>query len=71
MYSSYVACLYLYSTHIYDAVEMRSQHTKVSSSPDYPTINSKKTSSRSEQDVKADTVKLQENPAYAATNKSS
>ena len=61
--------VYIYSTHIYDAVEMQSQHTKVSSGPDYTTISSKKTSTRSEQDMKADTVKLQENPAYAATNK--
>ena len=48
---------------------MQSQHTKVSSSPDYTTNSSKITSTRSEQDMKADTVKLQENPAYAATNK--
>ena len=50
---------------------MRSQYTKDFSSPDYTTSSGKITSSRSEQDKKADTVKLQENPAYAATNKSS
>ena len=63
--------VYIYSPHIYDAVEMRSQYTKDFSSPDYTTISGKITSTRSEQDKKADTVKLQENPAYAATNKSS
>ena len=47
---------------------MRSQHTKESSHPDNTTSSSKITSTRSEKDVKADTVKLQENPAYAATH---
>ena len=54
---------------IYDAIEMRSQNTKASSSPDYTYISNEITSTRSEQDMKADNVKLQENPAYAATNK--
>ena len=59
----------VYRANIYDAIEMRSQNAKVSSSPDYTYISNEITSTRSEQDMKADSVKLQENPAYAATNK--
>ena len=57
-----------YSAHIYDAVEMRSRHTKPFSNPDHTTSNSKIIPASSEQDMKEDNVKLQENPAYAATN---
>ena len=60
--------VYVYSAHIYDAVEMRLQYTKPFSNPDHTTSSSKIIPTRSEQDMKADNVKLQENPAYAATN---
>ena len=60
--------VYVYSAHIYDAVEMRLQYTKFFSNPDHTTSSSKIIPTRSEQDMKADNVKLQENPAYVATN---
>ena len=45
---------------------MQSQYTKAYSSPDYTTSKSKIISTKSEKDMKTDTVELQENPAYAA-----
>ena len=60
--------VYIYSPHIYDSVEIPSQYTSDFSSPDYTTSSSTITSTRSEQDMIADTVKLQEDPAYAVTN---
>ena len=58
--------------HIYDAVELQQQNIKTSID-DYevPSVSSGgKTSSTttSKQDTKADTVALQENPSYVATN---
>jgi len=63
--------IYVYSPHIYDAVEMRSQYSKAYSSSDYKTSRSKIIPTKSEKDMKTDDMKtdnveLQENPAYAA-----
>ena len=62
----------MFRTHIYDAVELRSQNNKTSSTPDYelPPVSSsskKPSTTRSKQDIKADTVELQENPSYVAS----
>ena len=63
----------MFRAHIYDAVELQQQNIKTSSISDYevPSVSSGgKTSSttRSKQDTKADSVTLQENPSYVATN---
>ena len=63
----------MFRAHIYDAVELQQQNIKTSSLGDYevPSVSSSgKTSSttRSKQDTKADSVTLQENPSYVATN---
>ena len=64
---------FLYRSNVYDAVEMHSQKVKTSSTTDYeyPLVSSSSkmpSTAKSSQDVKADTVELQENPAYVATN---
>ena len=58
---------------VYDAVEIHSQKVKTSSTTDYeyPLVsgsNEMPSTAKSKQDIKADTVELQDNPAYAATN---
>ena len=64
---------FLYRSHVYDAVEMHSQKVKISSTTDYeyPLVSSSgkmPSTAKSSQDIKADAVKLQENPSYVATN---
>ena len=65
-------CSFIFRAHTYDAVELHKQSIKMSSFPDYeiPEGSSGKipSTNRSKQDIKADTVKLQENPSYVATN---
>ena len=56
-----------------DAVEMHSQKVKTSSTTDYdyPLVSSSSkmpSTAKSSQDIKADAVKLQDNPSYVATN---
>ena len=63
----------LYRSHVYDAVEMHSQKVKTSSTTDYEyalmSSSSKMPSTaKSNWDIKADAVKLQENLSCAATN---
>ena len=64
----------LYRSHVYDAVELHSQKVKTSTTTDYDyalvSSSSKMAPSaiKSKQDIKADTIELQENPSYAATN---
>ena len=63
---------FIFRAHIYDAVELQ-QNIKSSTICDYeaPSVgSSSKISStrRSKQDIKADTVALQENPSYVATD---
>ena len=62
----------IYRSHIYDAVELRSQKVKTSSTTDYeyPLVCSGSTmaSPTNSQDIRADKVKLRDNPSYAATN---
>ena len=64
---------FLYRSHVYDAVEMYQQKVKTSSTTDYkyPLVSSSSkmpSTAKSSQDVKAETIELQENPSYAATN---
>ena len=73
MHINYTIMLFLYRSHVYDAVEMHSQKVKTSTTTDYEyelVSSSSKIPSmvKSKQDIKADTVELQENPAYVATN---
>ena len=63
----------MFRAHIYDAVELQQQNVKTSSIDDYevPSVSSGgkiSSTTRSKQDTKADTVSLQENPSYVATN---
>ena len=73
MHISYTIMFILYRSHVYDAVELHSQ-IKTSTTTDYDyalvSSNSKMAPSaiKSKQDIKADTIELQENPSYAATN---
>ena len=58
---------------IYDAVGLYQQNIKTSSIDDYevPSVSSSgkiSSTTTSKQDTKADTVALQENPSYVATN---
>ena len=69
---SYLLILFHSSQHVYDAVELHSQKIK-SSSLDYeipPLSTSGKipSAAKLKQDVKADTIELQENPSYQATD---
>ena len=64
---------YMFRSHIYDAVELQQQNIKSSAICDYevPSVGSSgkiSSTTRSKQDIKADTVALQENPSYVATN---
>ena len=73
MLISYTIMFILYRSHVYNAVELQSQKVKTSTTTDseYALVssNSKITSTtKSNQDIKADTIELQENPAYVATN---
>ena len=73
MHTAATLSCFLYRSHVYDAVEMHSQKVKTSSTTDYeyPLVSSSSkmpSTAKSSQDVKADAVKLQENPSYAATN---
>ena len=71
MHSSYTITFFLYRSHVYDTVEMDSQKVKTSTTTDheYPLVSSSsKMPPTANSDIKADAVKLQENPAYAATN---
>ena len=67
-----ISCSFIFRAHIYDAVELHKQSIKEYSTPDYeiPEGSSGKTPSTngSKQDIKADRVKLQENPSYVVTN---
>ena len=59
----------MFRAHIYDAVELQQQNIKTSSLGDYevPSVSSSgKISSTTRS--KQDTVALQENPSYVATN---
>ena len=63
---------FMFRAHVYDAVELHQQNIKSSSISDYevaPVSSSGKipSTTRSQQDIKADTVALQENPCYVAT----
>ena len=65
---------FIFRAHIYDAVELHQQNRKSSSASDYEVSSVIMSSSdkipsttRSKQDIKADTVALQENPCYVAT----
>ena len=63
----------LYRSHVYDAVELQSQKVKTSTTTDYEyelVSSSSKipAMAKSNQDIKADIIELQENPAYVATN---
>ena len=64
----------MFRAHIYEAVELQQQHIKSSAICDYevPSVGSSSgkisSTTRSKQDIKADTVALQENPSYVATN---
>ena len=58
---------------IYDAIEMHSQKVKTSSTTDYvsPLVsgnNEMLSTAKSKQYIKANTMELQGNPAYAATD---
>ena len=73
MHSRYTIVFLLYRSHVYDSVEMHSQKIKISSTTDseYPLVSSSSktpSTAKSSQDVKADAVKLQDNPSYVATN---
>ena len=62
----------LYRAHIYDAVELQSQKVKTSTTTDYEyelVSSSSKIPSTTKfgQDIKADTIESQDNPAYVAT----
>ena len=64
---------FLYRSHVYDAVEMHSQKVKTSSTTDYeyPLVSSSsmmQSTIITNPDIKADAVKLQDNPSYVATN---
>ena len=68
------SCSLLYRSHIYDAVELHSQKVKTSSTTyyEYPLVSSSSempSTAKSSQDVKADTVELQDNPSYVAIYK--
>ena len=65
---------FIFRAHIHDAVELYQQNRKSSSASDYEVSSVIMSSSdkipsttRSKQDIKADTVALQENPCYVAT----
>ena len=63
----------LYSSHVYDAVELQSQKVKTSTTTDYEyelVDSSSKilSTTKFSQDVKAGTKESQENPAYVVTN---
>ena len=68
---SYISRSFIFRAHIYDAVELHKQSIKKSSTPDYETPEGSSgkmpSANRSKQDIKANTVKLQENPSYVAT----
>ena len=73
MLISYTIMFILYRSHVYDAVELQSQKVKTSTTTDYEyalvSSSSKITSTtKFSQDIKADTIELQDNPAYVATN---
>ena len=60
-------------SHVYDAVELQSQKVKTSTTTDceYELVDSSSkipSTTKSSQDIKADTIESQENPAYVATN---
>ena len=62
---------FMFRAHVYDAVELHQQNIK-SSISDYevPSMSSSDkipSTTRSKQDIKADTVALQENPCYVTT----
>ena len=73
MYMLIILLLFRADHHIYDnEMELHVKNIKTSS-PDYetPSVSSSGkvlSTTRHKQDIKADTVKLQENPAYKATN---
>ena len=73
MFISYTIMFILYRSHVYDAVELQSQKVKTSTTTDseYALVSSSSkmpSTTKSNQDIKADTVELQDNPAYVATN---
>ena len=64
---------FMHRSHVYDAVEMHSQKVKASSTSNFEFSlvsgsNEMPSTATSKQDIKVDTIKLQDNPAYAATN---
>ena len=64
---------FMHRSHVYDAAEMHSQKVKTSSTSNFELSlvsgsNEMSSTATSKQDIKVDTIKLQDNPAYAATN---
>ena len=60
--------------HVYDAVELHNTKTPLYAEYEIPSVsNSGKIppTTKPKQEVKADTIRLQENPAYKTTNESS
>ena len=73
MLISYTIMFILYRSPVYDAVELQSQKVKTSTTTDseYALVSSSSkitSTAKSKQDIKADTIELQDNPAYVATN---
>ena len=70
---NYTTMFILYRSHVYDAVELQSQKVKTSTTTEYEyaLVNSSSkipSTTKFSQDIKADTIKLQDDPAYVATN---
>ena len=57
--------IYSYQSHVHEAVELHSCKVKKCSTSEFPLVSS---STKSSQDTKANTVELQDNPAYVVTN---
>ena len=73
MHINYTIMFILYRSHVYDAVELHLQKVKTSTTTDYEyalVSSSSKIPSTTifSQDIKADTIELQDDPAYVATN---
>ena len=60
--------IYRSNSNVYDAVELHSHKLKKSSTSECPLVssNSKISSTTISQDIKANTVNVQENPCYAS-----
>ena len=73
MHINYTIMFILCRSHVYDAVELQSQKVKTSTTTDceYELVDSSSkitSTTKSSQDIKADTIESQENPTYVATN---